>query len=302
MKIPQFFLSLLLVSSLEARTWTSSDGKPLEAEYISSTENEVSLKRDSDGKTFTLPLVRLSEEDQQFIKEQEAIVKEPAAVEGEYSHLIAGEWVLAEHKNLPYSFYGSKELDGSKKYPLIVCLHGRSDNNENGKQSKLARSFIKSVNYEKRPCLILSPLCYQPYGGTGGGWNDAPGEETLDLLDKLMKELPLIDTNRIYVLGNSMGGFGTWHFLKEKPRLFAAGIPVAGYSSGVGKLRMPIWAFHGAEDKIVDVAGARSAAKELKRSKVFKYTEFPDEGHGIFRQVFSDEKTHEWLFEQQKSK
>ena len=120
MKIPQFFLSLLLVSSLEARTWTSSDGKPLEAEYISSTENEVSLKRDSDGKTFTLPLVRLSEEDQQFIKEQEAIVKEPAAVEGEYSHLIAGEWVLAEHKNLPYSFYGSKELDGSKKYPCLL--------------------------------------------------------------------------------------------------------------------------------------------------------------------------------------
>lgn len=71
-----------------------------------------------------------------------------------------------------------------------------------------------------------------------------------------------------------MGGFGTWHFLKEEPKIFAAEVLVAGGTSGAGKLRsMPIWLFHGADDKVVSPASARNYAEELKRSKVFKYTE-----------------------------
>ena len=116
-----------------------------------------------------------------------------------------------------------------------------------------------------------------------------------------MKKLPIVDEDRIYVIGYSMGGFGTWHFLKSEPRLFAAGVPIAGYSHNVGKMRsMPIWAFHGAEDKVVKVDGARRCAEELKRSKVFKYTEYPEEGHGIAGKVTSDEELHRWLFEQKK--
>ena len=299
--LPSTLCSLLFASSLVARTWTSSDGKPLEAAFISATETEITLKRDSDGQTFTIPLSKLSESDQEFAKEQEPVAEEPAPVEGEFSHLITGDWVLAEHGNLPYAFYGGKDLDGSQKYPLVIYLHGKSKNNENGKQTGQAKTFISAANYEKRPCLVLSPLCYQPYGATGGGWDDAPGEETLDLLDDLIKELPLIDPNRIYVVGYSMGGFGAWHFLKEEPRTFAAGIPIAGYTSGVGKLRsMPIWSFHGAKDEVVPVQGARDCAEELKRSKVFQYTEFPDDGHSIPGKVLKDEKVQEWLFQQEK--
>ena len=86
----------------------------------------------------------------------------------------------------------------------------------------------------------------------------------MELLDRYhVDSLPVVDVDRIYVIGYSMGGFGTWHFLKSEPRLFAAGVPIAGYSSGVGKLRsMPIWAFHGAKDSVVKVDGARRCADE----------------------------------------
>ena len=170
------FLTLVLgvCGSVQARTWTSSDGKKLEAEFVSVTETEVSLKRDSDGKLFTLPLERLSELDQEFIEEKgeempEEDSDETASMEpvtGDYAHLVTGDWVLAEHENLPYSFYGGKSIDGSKKYPLVVSLHGKSDNNENGKQQGQARSFLQDDNYTKRPCLVLAPLCYQPHGAT----------------------------------------------------------------------------------------------------------------------------------------
>jgi predicted peptidase len=301
-------LAACLITTLSARTWKAADGRSLEAEFVSATDTQVTLKRAGDGKVFTLPLSRLSEADQSFIKEKatsgpaaESDTTEPAAIEGEYAGLISGDWELAEHKKLPFAFYGGKDLDGSKKYPLIISLHGKSDNNDNGKQIGFAKKFADEANYTERPCLILAPLCYQPYGGTGGGWTDAPGIEALDLIKKLVKNLPIVDPDRVYVIGYSMGGFGTWHFLKSEPRLFAAGIPIAGYSSGVSKLRsMPIWSFHGAEDTVVKVDGARACAEELKRSKVFKYTEFPDEGHGIPGKVVGDVEVHRWLFEQKR--
>ena len=298
--IPLFFAFSLLAAP--ARTWTSTDGKSLEATFVSATETQVTLKRDKDGKVFTLPLDRLIETDRTFIKE-EAKAPEPEVAEigGEYAHLVTGDWVRAEHGSLPYAFYGGKELNGSSKVPLVVSLHGRSDNNENGRQIGFSKKFAEAGNYKDRPCLILAPLCYQPYGATGGGWDDASGEETLSLVKDLLKKLPIIDEKRVYVIGNSMGGFGTWHFLKEEPKLFAAGVPIAGGSSGVGKLRsMPIWSFHGAKDEVVKPDYARNCADELKRSKVFKYTEFPDAGHGIVGQVINDVKLHEWLFQQSK--
>ncbi|MGJ8695337.1 MAG: prolyl oligopeptidase family serine peptidase [Verrucomicrobiaceae bacterium] len=297
------YASLFLVLSVmgaSARTWTSSDGKALEASFVSATETEVTLKLDRGGRVVTIPLTRLSEEDRIFIKE-EAKPEEPEAteLEGEYAHLVTGEWVMAEHGSLPYAFYGGKELNGSSKVPLVISLHGKSDNNENGKQIGFARKFAEGANYGERPCLILAPLCYQPHGATGGGWDDAPGEETLDLVKDLLKKLPIIDEKRVYVIGYSMGGFGTWHFLKEEPKIFAAGVPIAGGSSGVGKLKsMPIWSFHGAKDAVVPPDYARNCAEELKRSKVFKYTEFPEAGHGIAGDVTADVELHKWLFAQ----
>jgi predicted peptidase len=298
-------LSLILAATLttaSARTWTSNDGKPLEADFVSATETHVTLKLSKTGKEVTIPLTRLSEADQKFVKEDaKRPAAEPVKLEGEYAHLITGDWVNAEHGKLPYSFYGGKDLDASSKVPLVISLHGKSSNNENGRQIGFAQAFVTAENYKDRPCLVLAPLCYQPHGDTGGGWDDAPGKETLSLLDDLLKKLPIIDKDRIYVIGYSMGGFGTWHFLKEEPKIFAAGVPVAGGTSGAGKLRsMPIWSFHGAKDLVVPPTYARNCAEELKRSKVFKYTEFPDDGHGIIGKVVSDPELHKWLFEQSK--
>jgi len=62
-----------LAGLLEARTWTSPDGRKLEGEYVSSTGTDVTLKLASSGKELTFPLTKLCEEDQVFIKEQAAM-------------------------------------------------------------------------------------------------------------------------------------------------------------------------------------------------------------------------------------
>ncbi len=54
----------------EAREWTSSDGKTIEADLVRSTDDEVVLMMN--GKEFTIPLSRLSQSDRDFVKEASA--------------------------------------------------------------------------------------------------------------------------------------------------------------------------------------------------------------------------------------
>jgi predicted peptidase len=299
--------ALVVSLSSSAREWTSIDGRKLEAEFISATADNVILKRATDGREFTLPIARLSQADRDWLKEQSTAPATPPSssaaakpIQGPYAQLVTGDWALSEHKGLPFALYAAKDLDTSKKYPLILALHGKSSNDENGKQvGGWMKSFAKPDRYKKNPCIIVAPLCYQPYGGGGGGWGDKPGTEAIALVKDLVKNLSLVDKDRICVIGHSMGGFGVCHLMATEPRLFAAGIPVSGYGSTgeAGELkRKPLWLFHAADDETVKVDGARNFAEAMKRSKLFKYTEYPNGGHGIPGRVFDDDAVHEWLF------
>ena len=303
-------LLLLAFLALPApgRPWTSTDGKTLEAEFVSATADAVKVKRASDGREISLPMARLSEADRDWVKAQKpadpsaAPAGAPAgggAPTGPYAALVTGDWAQSQYKDLPFALWAPKELSAAKPLPLVIVLHGKSDNNENGKQiGDWMRGFAKAERQQKHPCLILAPLCYQPHGGTGGGWSAKPGDEVIGLLKDLVKSLP-IDKSRLYITGHSMGGFGTCHLIATEPRLFAAGIPMAGCSGDAGALkRVPLWVFHAADDDVVKPDTARSLAKALARSKTFKYTEYPDGGHGIPGRVYQDDEAVEWLFSQ----
>ena len=286
---------LLLGSVLSAREWTSSDGRKLQADFVSASATHVVLK--IAGKDTPVPLNRLSAADQVYVKEE---ASKPKKLEGPFAGLITGEWALSKHKDLPFALYASTDLDASKSYPLVLALHGKSDNNENGKQTRgWMESFKKEARYEKNPCIIVAPLCYQPFGATGGGWSDKPGEEAIALIEELLKSALPIDKNRVYCVGSSMGGFGTCHLIVSEPKLFAAGVAAAGCTGpDTAKTfkKVPLWLFHAADDPVVPVKYSQDLAEALKREADCKYTEYPSGGHGIFGQVFEEEEMHTWLF------
>jgi predicted peptidase len=304
MKTLLCLLSLSFATSCLAREWTSADGRKLQADLVSATATHVTLKRATDGQTFPLEISRLSPADQAWIKQQSTTAAPTAAgagkpLSGHFAALATGDWALSKQGNLPFAFYASKDLDASKTYPLILALHGRSQNDENGKQvGGWMKSFTKEERYKKHPCIIVAPLGYQPFGGTGRAWNSAPGEESIDLVKELLKSLP-IDKERVYCVGYSMGGFGTCHLINSEPRLFAAGVAVAGCTgpdtAGTFK-KVPLWLFHAADDATVPVTGSQELWAELKRDKECQYTEYPTGGHGIVGKVFEEEPLHEWLF------
>jgi len=302
-----FYVFLAVGSATgNAREWVALDGRKLQAEFVSVTADSVTVKRDSDGKSFTIALEKLSEADQNWVKENEAKAKAasegPMPVTGPYAGQITGNWELAEYRKLPYTIYG-KDLDGSKKYPLIIGLHGKSENNENGKQKGIVNRFAQKARYADHPAILVAPLCYQPFGGTGGGWGDKPGKEAVGLIKDLIKNLPIVDPDRVYLLGTSMGGGGTASIISSETKLFAAGIVICGWvDSGAAKAfkKVPVWAFHGDADTVVDPGSIQKLADKLKRSKIFKYTEFPGAGHNISGQVFDNKEVYDWLYAQKR--
>ena len=289
---------LLMSFEVGAREWVSTDGNSLEADFVSATETSVTILRTLDGKEFSLPLERLSEADRKWVAENKDKEPDPEPITGEYAKLITGSWELAEFEGLPFAIYASAKLDASKKYPLVLGLHGKSPNNENGKQKGVLRAFEKPDAYEANPAILVAPLCYQPFGITGSGWGDEPGVKAIALVEELAENLP-VDEDRIYCLGNSMGGGGTSSLICNEPKLFAAGIVICGWpASGADSVfkKVPVWAFHGSADTTVSPASMRALAENLKREDNFKYTEFEGAGHGISGQVWETEGVMEWLF------
>jgi predicted peptidase len=124
-------------------------------------------------------------------------------------------------------------------------------------------------------------------------------------LDSVVKEAS-VDTARIYVTGQSMGGIGTWGLIAKHADRFAAAVPVCGIWSPEDAARMngvAIWAFHGDKDPTVPVAGSRNMIAALKKAGVMpeaKYSELAGVAHGSWGPAYAKSELWEWMFAQKR--
>jgi predicted peptidase len=322
MNIIRIISALILVAMpLHARVWTLTDQRTFEADYVSATATHVTVKV-RDGRVVPVEITRLSQADRDFVAQQLATnpapspatttapatpkpatltppssLGKPTAIKGSYAEHVTGDWKQFEGKGgLQCMLFGSPTLDASKKWPLVIYLHGKGNRVLTREHLGFAAACAKPENYAERPCFIFAPQCPDE-----NGWSGATGANVLKTVKDLMRQLP-IDPNRVYLTGLSMGGFGTFAMLNDEPRLFAAAIPMAG-GANVAIARnlrhIPLWIFHGEKDETVSPEADRALAKALEKIKApAKYTEFPGEGHGIGGKVSDDPEVHKWLFAQ----
>jgi len=130
-----------------------------------------------------------------------------------------------------------------------------------------------------------------------------PMELLIGLVHQLIKTLP-IDTNRIYITGLSMGGYGTYDAIERYPDLFAAAVPVCGggdTSKATSIAHLPIWIFHGAEDPAVSPLYSLEMLQALTKAGAHPgFTQYPESGHFSWLGAYSDALMMEWLFRQHK--
>ncbi len=213
---------------------------------------------------------------------------------------------------IPYRLLKPK-TEAGKKYPLVIFLHGageRGDDNENQLRHGLA--WMASPDFQaKQPVYLLAPQCPNGRKWSEVDWSkmesalpkepSVPMAGMIKILDELVASAP-VDVNRVYITGLSMGGYGTWDAISRWADRFAAAVPVCGGGdeNQAKKLtKIPIWCFHGDQDKAVPVERSRNMIKaiELAQGRP-KYTEYPGVGHNSWDKAYADPALYDWLFSQ----
>jgi predicted esterase len=185
---------------------------------------------------------------------------------------------------MPYRLYIPKNYDGSRAFPLVVALHGLGGTED----SMFGANYQVIPEAEKRGYIIAAPLGYRIDGGYGrnmGADNKRSKfseQDVMHVLELVRKDYK-IDEQRIYLMGHSMGGIGTWTLGAKYPQIWASLAPISGVADPrtVEIMRhIPEVVVHGDADNTVPVTGSRAMVEEMRKLGVdVKYIEVPGGSH-----------------------
>lgn len=215
---------------------------------------------------------------------------------------------------IPYRFFAPTLHSPDKTVPLVLYLHGAGERGNDAGDIVLKNGALNFASRESQyPCYVLVPQCPQnmkwsPYQKELGYYrlSDSASiiqELLIALLDSI-QQVYAVDTSRVYVVGISMGGFGTWELVMRNPLRFAAAVPICG-GGDITKVQrikhLPLWVFHSADDQVIPVHWSRALVDSLKTlGAPIQYTEFADVGHNAWSPAFANDSLYKWLFSQKK--
>jgi len=174
------------------------------------------------------------------------------------------------------------DVNGSTQYPLVLYLHGAAARG-NDDNSQLNRATAKHFAAAAQTtgaynCFVLAPQVPSGDQWVDTSWGAGPYDQTAgthathmklteSLLDYvtngghdatlesvLKMHAGHVDQTRLYVVGDSMGAYGTWDIVAWQAGRFAAAMAGAG-SGPKNKLtelsQTPFWAMHAEDDGTV---------------------------------------------------
>ena len=192
------------------------------------------------------------------------------------------------------------EKSADKKWPLIVFLHGSGERGSDVNDVK-KHGPPKIVEKKDSPLagrfIVVSPQC------PAGQWWKV--EELNLLLDDIMAKYH-VDSDRVYLTGLSMGGFGTWAWAEHDAKRFAAIAPMCGGGDVMFARRlnkMPVWVFHGEKDPTVPIERSREMVDALKKAgdEQVKFTAYPDAGHDCWTRSYDNPELYDWFLKHRRS-
>lgn len=204
----------------------------------------------------------------------------------------------------PYSYVIAKPIvkqgahqDTVDRYPLVLSLHGAS---LRGKRISMLSRYGTIAAIESGfslPAYVVAPQCPR-----GQRWQP---QKLNRLIELVCKQYP-IDTARIYVIGMSLGGYGTFDFVGTYPDKVAAAIALCGG----GQTRMaealsqvPLWVIHGRSDRAVPSSQSQkivNAICDIDSARCY-YTEIEKLGHSALAESYNHSKLYEWLFKHRRT-
>jgi len=212
-------------------------------------------------------------------------------------------------------------LDIRQKMASDLFLHGAGERGDDGlAQTEIGIGRAIRLYSDRFPAVVVMPQCIKD-----NWWSDAAMEaQALAALDQAGKEFHG-DSDRIYLTGLSMGGYGSWSLAEKYPGKWAAAVVICGgivvpkvpgapetpitpgvdpYADAAKKIgsTLPVWVFHGAADPAVPVEESRNMVAALKAiGSDVKYTEYEGVQHNSWDKAYSEPELPIWLFAQRLS-
>ncbi len=239
----------------------------------------------------------------------------------EPSHGFVARQVMTQRGPHRYWIYRPTHHTPDQKWPVILYLHGGGERGNDGlapTQVGLGPVVQHTLGYF--PFIVVFPQC-----DSKGFWAFPDmAQRAMEALDAAIRDYHG-DPDRVYVTGNSMGGFGTWFLAARYPGRFAALAPICGgtrpprwlpipkearlidldgdpYASMARKIgNTPVWAFHGADDFLIPVGESRRMVTALKQAGgLVRYTEWPGVGHESEVPTYAQPELFEWMLQQRR--
>jgi pimeloyl-ACP methyl ester carboxylesterase len=215
----------------------------------------------------------------------------------------------------PYSIYVPKNFDESRKYPLVVFLHGAMSNNRLGLMRAFGQGNLQGPEFgtqgfvppvtdleATRSFPVLKDVDYivaAPLARGTAGYQGIPEQDVFDMLADIKSKFN-IDEDRMYLTGLSMGGGGTLWIGLTRPDLWAAIAPVCpappedlGYMAG-NAFNYPVHLFVGDRDGLMNTADTYKGYFETNKVKT-EYVIYPGIAHNSWEYAYKDGFIFDWF-------
>jgi len=228
----------------------------------------------------------------------------------------------AKGDTLPYRVLFPINFDPSKKYALIIVLHG-DDERGNDNEAQLDRGsslFTQGPVRQLYPAIVVFPQCPKDgywsdvqitHDSTGTKYvfpTDAKPTKAMHTLMGFIDdflEKPFVNLTRVYIGGTAMGGMATFELIGREPKLFAAAFAICGGDNSLNAKKyakkVPVWIFHGEKDTVIPSDHSYVMADAIKAAGGDpKFTLYPNDGHDCANDAFAEPGLMQWLFSHSK--
>jgi predicted peptidase len=193
-------------------------------------------------------------------------------------------------------------LADSGARPAIVFLHGSGESGADGlKPTRVGLGPALLAHPERWPFVVVFPQKLR---------EDEEWEEWEDLvfavLDRARREFG-IDSTRVALSGISQGGHGVWMIGARHPRRWSCLVPVCGYGRArtvsTRVARLPVWAFHGLRDDLVDPGDTRKIVEGIRGERrrlgldpdLVRMTLYEEANHNSWDPAYAELELPEWI-------
>ena len=199
----------------------------------------------------------------------------------------------------PFLLYLPNDSILATNPPVLIFLHGRS---LSGTDLNLVKRYGIMHEVEKGrkvPAIVIAPQVL-----AGKPWEHAKVLSVLRYVQKTFNT----DTNRVYVAGMSLGGYGTLDFAGAYPEVVTAAVALCGggnLKDGCRLATVPLWIQHGTNDAAVPVRESDkivNAIKACNGGENLIYTMIAGASHGDLEKIFRTDEMYNWLFKYTKTK